>query len=601
MDDSVCGRIVLLTPEGFEALREPRGAGARLAAIAEGRRFAEELPERSVADDARQEAELPYQGRFCYRWVVVDFGHADDEARAQLIQAFARIDPSRAGLLLSDREHGELPAHVHTLPHVLPDEPRVRDPWFLVQLCRFFLRALGPTRVLFLDLRDAALLAEVAGLHGSAVLCSSSEAHAVPRAAKRASPKIDDVLAWLREPDGPTTLAEASRRAGSVGASAALDAAATLVLTDARTADLAALLRRCPRQGLLSAGPGALATVLAPDGMRPAPPTAPSGEIRVVVHDVTGRDPRQAPVRAGFSCLHLLGDMLAATPVLRAYRRRNPDAHVTVIVADRSYARVIALCPSVDRILYVSVEQEQLVYGSSTEFVRGLPFFESDFDERFVLDIQAVARHPDARGLHMSDGYALLSGVEIESRRPAIDAQRARALRLDLGLPARHAVLVRNTVSGAHIGPDHAHSKRWKDTKWVALARALARDHGLAVLSIGTPEEPRLGSRHAIDLHCLAIEDVAALLADAALVVSVDNGIYHLAQGVGTPTVHLYPSWLDRNWTACDPDGPSIDLHVDLRRLTVSRVLEACARLLGRTDDAPEPRRAAASALAVER
>jgi ADP-heptose:LPS heptosyltransferase len=142
---------------------------------------------------------------------------------------------------------------------------------------------------------------------------------------------------------------------------------------------------------------------------------------------------------------------------------------------------------------------------------------------------------------------------------------------------------VRHTVSGHHIGPREEHTKRWADSNWIALARQLTRELGLQVISIGTPGERRLETEGVLDVHCLSILQVAGLLANASLMIAVDNGIYHLGQALRTPTVHLYPSWFDSHWVASDPEGPHVDLVADLRKLSVRRVLDTASELVLRT------------------
>jgi ADP-heptose:LPS heptosyltransferase len=579
MTSAATDRLPLLTRDGFGAWLA--GGDAHLDAVADARRFVDEHPDApSGGEPPPGVVALPWVGRFLYRWIAVDLGAAPTEMRSALHDALRRTTSAHGGLFLSSETPAGLPEHVHTASSVTLGDARVAEPWHLVQLARFALRGLVPTRVLFLDPRDAALFADSLDGHAVAIACSRRPGDAAEDSAAPRAHHVE-VLAWLRGagagalPSGFADGGPAGRRAQTT----ALAAARAIFLGGEALEDLAAARLSAPRAGLLPASASAFASHLAPDTTAPAPGSDVSGELRILVEVRSTRDFAAAPRRAAFACLHLLGDFLAATPVVRAYRRANPDAHVSLLVPDVGYARVARLCPDVDRILYVPVDRDQLVYGSSEPLAHSLGCFGAEYDDRHVLDIQSVARRPEARGLHMSDGYARLSGFAIETRRPSIDRTLARAHRPDLGLGPRYAVLVRHTVSGRHFGPRQDHSKRWAEEKWRELARRLERDLGLDIVSIGTPEERRLESAHVLDVHCLSILQVAGLLADATLMVSVDNGVYHLGQGLGTPTVHLYPRWLGPNWVASDPDGPHVDLVADLRRLSVQRVLDAATQL----------------------
>ncbi|MBI5364849.1 MAG: hypothetical protein HZA53_16855 [Planctomycetes bacterium] len=584
-------RIPFLTREGFVAAlgRGPRGKRSEAHhTIAEANRFVDEESmtlDSDAVDEEHHVVSVEYTGRFHYRWIAVDFGHASQELRDELRTVLGRTSASRGGLLLSDQDYASLPDHVHTPSSTMGTGTFSTDAWYLAQFGRFVLRALGPTRVLFLDVADAALFSDALSGQTTAIVCASAlpASESPPRSTRVDAPRHGlQVLEWLIAASPSARLSEFRddprfpRRANE-----ALHSARVFMLPTAAPTSLAELRRLNPSAGLLPASPKALASHLVPNtGEATASPEASDeGVVRITTRDLGRRDRERASKRAAFACLHLLGDSIAATPIVHAWRKRNPEAHVTLVLPDAPYARVMELCPDVDRLVYVTLGHEQLVYGGSTEYLHEHPAFSGDFDERFVLDIQRVARDPRARGLHMTEGYARLAEIEITSRRPSIAPELARAHRPDLGLGARYAVLARHTVSGGP--PEHRtkRTKRWPEDRWPELARRLRRELGLEVVSIGTPSERRLESPHALDLHGLSILEVAALLADAALLVTIDNGIYHLGQGLGTPTVHLVPDWFGTQWVACDPDGPHVDLSADLQRLPVRRVLETAAKL----------------------
>ncbi|MEU8262120.1 glycosyltransferase family 9 protein [Micromonospora sp. NPDC048999] len=137
------------------------------------------------------------------------------------------------------------------------------------------------------------------------------------------------------------------------------------------------------------------------------------------------------------------------------------------------------------------------------------------------------------------------------------------------GLPAdpTDLALHRPSAVGAPAGAtvlhpgSKIHAKRWPAERFAALARALA-GRGHRVVLTGTADERDLAGRvaRAADLPPDAVlagrtdlADLAALVADARLVVSGDTGVAHLATGYGTASVVLFGPVPPAHW------GPPAD------------------------------------------
>ncbi|MEU5726829.1 glycosyltransferase family 9 protein [Micromonospora sp. NPDC047738] len=179
------------------------------------------------------------------------------------------------------------------------------------------------------------------------------------------------------------------------------------------------------------------------------------------------------------------------------------------------------------------------------------------------------------------------------------------------GLPADPGDLAlrRPTAAGMPAGVTVLHpgskipAKRWPAGRFAALARTLA-DRGHRVVLTGSTGERDLSARIARDAGLppnavLAgrtdLAELAALVADARLVVSGDTGVAHLATGYGTASVVLFgpvppAHWgpppdrprhrvldvtrrpgLDRGWRA----GVGVGRHPTLAAIQVDEVLAA--------------------------
>jgi ADP-heptose:LPS heptosyltransferase len=190
------------------------------------------------------------------------------------------------------------------------------------------------------------------------------------------------------------------------------------------------------------------------------------------------------------------------------------------------------------------------------------------------------------------------------------DAARRRIAHVltgeDLGAGAQFAVL--------HPGAS-APSRRYPEESWTAVARALAREHGLRLVLTGDRSEGALTERIAVAVNApvvdlagrLDLAALAALLERSSLLIAGNTGPVHVAAAVGTPVVDVYaltnpqhPPWgvparvlyqrVPCRWcyrSVC-PEGH----HNCLRQVQPARVVEAALELLGATPESLAPARA---------
>lgn len=162
-------------------------------------------------------------------------------------------------------------------------------------------------------------------------------------------------------------------------------------------------------------------------------------------------------------------------------------------------------------------------------------------------------------------------------------------LRLDVGPVERDGVVL--VHPGAASG-----ARRWPVDRWAEVVRVMAGDGHQVVLTgseVELCEQVSPGSWSGP----LSLDELARRIAAAALLISGDTGVAHLATAVGTPSVTLFgptpPAW----WgPAIDLDRHSVlyygthvgDPHADqpdeaLLRISVSEVLAAARRQLAGT------------------
>lgn len=281
-----------------------------------------------------------------------------------------------------------------------------------------------------------------------------------------------------------------------------------------------------------------------------------------------------APRRVAVFRALVLGDMLCATPALRAVRQAWPQASVTLVGLPWA-AELAARLDSVDDFIalpgYPGLPEVDCA-------VEQLPAFLSAVQGRgFDLALQLHGSGGIVNPLVASFGARATagffddrawvppadSGRYLRWPREGHEIERLLALTDHLGLPRRgraldfplrpadHAAarsLLAPLGPGAAYGVVHAGaqlpSRRWDPSRFAAVARRLA-EQGLHVVLTGGPAEAPLTQSIAaqLDYPCLdlagrtSLWTLGALVDGARCVVCNDTGISHIAAARGCPSV----------------------------------------------------------------
>lgn len=275
----------------------------------------------------------------------------------------------------------------------------------------------------------------------------------------------------------------------------------------------------------------------------------------------TGSDGR--PVALVLRALGL-GDLLVSVPALRALRRARPD-HRVVLAAPEWLRPAVELVGAVDELLPVAGLDE------------ALPPVDGGLDLAVNLHGRGPQSHarldalgPVHRVGHVAPGWDGPAWVEETNERERwVDLLRHHGMAgdpTDVGLrrppvpsPAAGAVVV-------HVGAAYG-SRSWPAERFAAVARALAAQGHRVVLTGSERERDRAtmiatyadlppGSNLA---GRTGLAELAALVAGAALVVTVDTGAAHLATAYGTPSVVLFGPAPVLRWGP-PPGGPHVVL-----------------------------------------
>lgn len=314
--------------------------------------------------------------------------------------------------------------------------------------------------------------------------------------------------------------------------------------------------------------------------------------------------------------LRYIGDVLLATPVLRALRGRFPSARLTMLV-NRGTEDVLRRNPDLDEVLVL----ERTGPAGQLRFVRelrrkrfdcvvdltdadrsailarlsGAPVrvgFNEEHRWRGLLYNHVVPARPETEHRLEHDLAALHPlGIEPKSEPPVLrtapeDEAAARRILAEAGVDPgdrRPLVLLQ---PGARYW-----FKAWPVERFAELADRLAERHGCLVLVGGSPAEreaaetirARARSAPVVLAGRTSLLEFAALLARCALFVGNDNGPMHMAAALDVPVVALFGPSDPAVW---GPRGRRVQVlykGLDCRRCfhpTCVRGEESCMKLI---------------------
>lgn len=282
------------------------------------------------------------------------------------------------------------------------------------------------------------------------------------------------------------------------------------------------------------------------------------------------KDPAPGVSTAVFLGFNALGDTLCTTPVLRAFRRQHPQQRIVYVVQNANFCRILDGNPDVDLIVYSDALYLGGIEAATPEWVSRLPLVGDAPALLYRFDLRFVCTNAAAFEEHISVGFGRALDVDVASVRPVVvlDERDRRASRVVA--PRPYVCLSVKSLSNPPRAEGEGGRKDWPSERWAALA-SLLLGRGYDVLALGSEADvfPDLPAR-VRRLHGLPIRVVAALLEGAACVVTVENGLAHLAAALDAPTVELYSDVVPLGWakpresTRCsllygDPHGFSLD------------------------------------------
>lgn len=276
--------------------------------------------------------------------------------------------------------------------------------------------------------------------------------------------------------------------------------------------------------------------------------------------------------------LSALGDVILSTPSLRAIRKQNPGAHISLVVGRAAY-EAAARCPYLDEVIIYDPKKKDRGLSRQWAFIRRLQraAFDVSIDLQNSRMTHLLAWLSGAWrriGYSRKWGWCLNQGVRLPKVVLAPIAHQHYLLR-ESGIAAdgdqlelwpstqdeaaAEALLSRAAISseprgtpvawvGLHPGGSHRwRTKRWDLSRWAKVCDALHRS-GVRVVVVGGPEEQLLGEQLTQMTETLPLViigktrllELACVIRRCAVFLSHDSSSLHVASAMGTPAVALF-------------------------------------------------------------
>lgn len=306
-----------------------------------------------------------------------------------------------------------------------------------------------------------------------------------------------------------------------------------------------------------------------------------------------------------------LGDVVHNLPVVSDVVAAMPEATIDWVV-EEAFAAIPRLHPQVSRVLPVAVRRWRRapwsgqVRAEVRQFLTDLrgETYDAIIDTQGLLKSAWIARAARGvrHGLDWSSAREPLAWFYDHTWRVpwgqhAVERNRslaAQALGYAIATPARYGIAAAardfsRLPGGPHAVLLHATSaerKLWPVAHWIELGRTLAARGLVCVIPWGTEAERERSRRlaqqipQAVVPERMALAALAAVLAQARVVVGTDTGLTHLAGALGVPTVGLY----------CATDPAATGLHACARAANLGGIgnLPTVAAVTAAIDGLPQ-------------
>lgn len=229
-------------------------------------------------------------------------------------------------------------------------------------------------------------------------------------------------------------------------------------------------------------------------------------------------------LRALFISKNLIGDALYIQPALKVWSASHPDWEIDLLTLDDHIS-----C------LYegMGIPNLRLVFDRV--------YREYDFEHEF--QVNRAFSLGDEKKIHIAQAYMELLGLPVPEYPPKVEYTPPE------GSTEQGLVLLSLFSNSCASRKGEPPNKMLSFAVWLPIL-TLARQLG-KVAMLGGPKDKGMAPLPILDEEYYTgrpLPEIARLLRDAKLLITIDNGMGHLAASQGTPTILFYPKCLGRHW-----------------------------------------------------
>jgi heptosyltransferase-2 len=310
-----------------------------------------------------------------------------------------------------------------------------------------------------------------------------------------------------------------------------------------------------------------------------------------------------------------IGDLVLSLPAFYAIRTKFPAAHIEIM----GYPHILSLIFKrfySDEIVSVDRAGVAVLYNENGRINKELQNYFRQFEQAFIFggksqalviqNIQNIKKGPDVYFIktfpenadrHVTDfqlQQLAMHGFENVSRVPEIflcadDNDRARHFLQQQKVDITKPLIAVHPGSGSK-------TKNWPLHNFVSLVKDVYYESGGTFLAVQGPAEQNTTSElraalagiPLIDLQCLDLPLLAAVIYRCGLFVGNDSGITHLAAAAGVPTIAVFGPTDPGVW---GPRGRNVyiardsaETNIGWKWVCTDAVLKAALAFLNKTD-----------------
>lgn len=242
-----------------------------------------------------------------------------------------------------------------------------------------------------------------------------------------------------------------------------------------------------------------------------------------------------------FASVNLIGDTITQTPAIRRYRILHPEEEIHWVIQHEP------MCSLFEQMTHHGV-CDHVFFDADWDRIRAMDY--AGYEKRFLMDVQTAFWIGREKRIHIAQAYGYLAGLEV----PACDilpTVPVRAVDLaEIGVPPRCLVISPRSTSNASVN-GFAGNKNLPWKSWPLIVDLFVRsgrieNHVVLIRDHDPdPEVPMCVLRMSL---AKATAYIAKACAQGGAYCGVDNGMTHIAAGLGVPTFCVYSAGISDEW-----------------------------------------------------